>query len=197
MTNINKQYHHSKSAIQLEEEQINKAKKNPKDFAVLYEKYYVQIFRYIFKRIADENESADLTSQVFVKALQSLHKYEFRGVPFSAWLHQIARNELNLCFRAQKYNRSVDVKTEQLHEVIEEFDPENNEEQPNEEKTQQLMASLRELNKDELELLEMRYFEKRPFQEVSEILNISVSNAKVKMHRIIKKLKGIMQVESV
>jgi len=190
LTEQNKQYHQTKSAIQLEEEQIKRAKKNPKDFGVLYEKYYVQIFRYILKRIADENEAAELTSQVFVKAMQSLKKYQFKGVPFGAWLYQIARNELNLAFRSKKYNRSVDVKTEQVHEIIEEF-----EEEPDEEKTKYLLESLRKLEKEELELLEMRYFEKRPFQEVSEILDITVSNAKVKMHRIIKKLKVIMEVE--
>lgn len=195
MTEPNKQYHQTHSAIQLEEEQIKRAKKNPEDFGVLYEKYYVQIFRYIFKRIADENEAAELTSQVFVKAMQSLHKYQFRGVPFAAWLYQIARNELNLAFRSKKYNRSVDLKTDQVHAVIEEFEANNLQNEPSEEKTQYLLESLRKLEKDELELLEMRYFEKRPFQEVSQILNITVSNAKVKMHRIIKKLKVIMEVE--
>ena len=186
----NQQYHQSKAAIQIEEEQIKRAKKDPQEFGVLYEKYYVQIFRYLFKRIANEDDAAELTSQVFVKAMQSLSKYQFKGVPFGAWLYQIARNELNLAFRSKKYNRSVDVKTEQVHEVIEEFEGE-----PNEEKTKFLLESLRKLEVDELELLEMRYFEKRPFQEVSEILNITVSNAKVKMHRIIKKLKVIMEVE--
>ena len=51
------------------------------------------------------------------------------------------------------------------------------------------MEKIAELPDDELELIELRYFEQRPFKEVSELLNISESNAKVKVHRIIKKLK--------
>ncbi len=187
MSTVNTQYHQSKTAIEQEREEIERAKNDPQAFSVLYDRYYVQIFRYLFKRLGDENNAADLTSQVFVKVLQNLHKYEFRGVPFTAWLHQIARNELNLVYREKKYDRTVEVKTEQLHEVLEEA-----EEETGEDRTQLLLAAIRELDYDEVELLEMRYFEKRRFKEVSEILNISESNAKVKMHRIIKKLKNLM-----
>ena len=185
--NINKEYHQSESALEQERIQINAAKKDPRAFSVLYDKYYIQIFRYIFKRTGDENLTADLTSQVFMKALQSLRKYEFRGVPIVAWFYQIARNELNLSFRANKNDRVVDVKTEQLGDIIDEF-----EEEKNEEKMQLLLEALPQLTSEELELLEMRYFEKRPFMEVALILEISENNAKVKMHRIIKKLKNII-----
>jgi RNA polymerase sigma-70 factor (ECF subfamily) len=45
------------------------------------------------------------------------------------------------------------------------------------------------LDEQDLQLVEMRYFEKRPFKEVADILNITEVNAKVKMHRVIEKLK--------
>jgi RNA polymerase sigma-70 factor (ECF subfamily) len=48
---------------------------------------------------------------------------------------------------------------------------------------------LLELESDDLQMVEMRFFEKRPFKEIAEILNITEVNAKVRMYRIIEKLK--------
>ena len=38
-------------------------------------------------------------------------------------------------------------------------------------------------------MVELRFFEKRPFKEIAELLDITESNAKVKMHRVIEKLR--------
>jgi RNA polymerase sigma-70 factor (ECF subfamily) len=187
MNATNAHYHHTKDAIAREELLIKAAQIDPKAFAPLYDKYYVQIFRFVLKRLANEQDASDITSQVFVKAITNIKKYQFRGVPFTSWLHMVARNEMNLLFRGQKYTRTVDVKTEQLNDIIEEFDG------PREDKRLPLLLEvISKLSVEEIELLEMRYFEKRPFKEVSEILGITESNAKVKMHRIIKKLKNLM-----
>ena len=51
------------------------------------------------------------------------------------------------------------------------------------------MDTIAELEDQELELIELRYFEKRRFKEISQILNISESNAKVRIHRIVAKIK--------
>ena len=188
MEQVNPLYHHSKSALEEERLWIANAKKNPADFGLLYKKYYLQIFRFVLKRIGDENNSAEIVSDIFVKALQSIHKYEDKGFPFSAWLFQIARNEVNLSYRKEKYSRTVTVETPELNECLEEV-----EETPNEENVQLLLEGMRELKPDELEILEMRYFEKRPFKEVSEILDITESTAKVRMHRVMQKLKEIVR----
>jgi len=178
-------YHHSETALEIERKQIERAQKNPRDFGVLYEKYYLQIFRYILKRVADENVAAELTSNTFVKALQNIGKFQFRGIPIGGWIYQIARNELQLAYRSQKTSKTVTTDTHQLKDVLEEMEEEQDESQISE-----LLEVLNFLKADELELLEMRYFEKRPFKEVSELLDISVPNAKVKMHRILKKIKN-------
>jgi RNA polymerase sigma-70 factor (ECF subfamily) len=55
-----------------------------------------------------------------------------------------------------------------------------------------LIKAFNFLSEAEVTLLEMKYFEKRSHQEISEILGISVANAKVKLHRIIKKMRNKM-----
>lgn len=187
LENVNSLYHHTESALAEENQWIEKAKKNPADFGVLYKKYYLQIFRFVLKRVADENAAAEIVSDIFVKALQNINKYQFKGFPFSSWLFQIARNEVNLTYRKEKYNKTVTVETPELNEVLEEVD-----ETQHEENIQLLLGGLKELKEEELELLEMRYFEKRPFKEVSEILAITESTAKVRMHRVMQKLKEII-----
>ena len=52
-----------------------------------------------------------------------------------------------------------------------------------------LPSLLEELNEKELVLIELRYFEQKPFKEVSEILGITENHAKVKIYRILEKLK--------
>ena len=87
--------------------QIEEAKKNPARFGVIYERYYQQIFLFVYKRLADEENTADVCSQVFLKAMLSLKKYKFQGVPFSAWLYRIAFNEINQFFRNTKSERVI------------------------------------------------------------------------------------------
>src|SRR5512137_2735365 len=58
----------------------------------LYNEYYARIARYIFVRIGDRQEAEDMASQVFLKALESLKKYQERGLPMQAWLFKIAHN---------------------------------------------------------------------------------------------------------
>ena len=83
---VNPVYHQDSVRLNDEMLLINKAKGDPERFGPLYRKYHEQIFRYVHQRMDDEDLAFDVTSQVFMKALINLHKYEYRGVPFSSWL---------------------------------------------------------------------------------------------------------------
>lgn len=56
----------------------------------LYRRYAPAVFRYLFYRLGDRDAAEDLTSEVFVRALEALPRYRMRGRPFSAWLYRIA-----------------------------------------------------------------------------------------------------------
>ena len=89
-------YHQNDTRIQSELQIIEKSKTNPNYFSPLYNQYHESIFRYILKRVDDKESAYDITSNVFVKALTNLHRYEFRGVPFSSWLFRWASLFLSL-----------------------------------------------------------------------------------------------------
>ena len=76
-------YHHTADMLQTEQHLIEAAKQNPEHFGPLYDKYYKQIFGYIYQRMDCKDSAFDLTSQVFLKALTNIEKYEYKGVPLS------------------------------------------------------------------------------------------------------------------
>jgi RNA polymerase sigma-70 factor, ECF subfamily len=181
---VNPNFHHSEQQLQEELLIIEAAKLNPQRFAPLYEKYYKSIFNYVYQRMDSKENAFDITAQVFLKALTNLQKYQFKGVPFASWLYRIAHNEVVQLFRAQKDKRAVNADIGDLRFICEE-----NEEPFFEEYIPAIKKLILELEHDDLQLVEMRYFEKRPFKEIAEILDITEVNAKVRMYRVIEKLK--------
>jgi RNA polymerase sigma-70 factor, ECF subfamily len=175
------------SEILLEEEAIQKAKKEPRAFRVVYEKYYKKIFLFILHRVGDKEQSADIAGQVFLKALVNLNNYTFRGLPFSSWLYRIAVNECNDFFRKNKRDRLVVLEDDHVENLYEEMFGED----AQEELRQKLPTILAKLKPDELQLIELRYLEERQFKEVAEILNISENYAKVRTYRILEKMKKL------
>jgi len=91
---------------------------------------------------------------------------------------------------ANKIKLVVSVESEGVWNMISEIGEEKNQED-----FSGLYKVLKKLSESELELIELRFFEKRPFQEISEILEITENNAKVKTYRILDKLKILMQNE--
>lgn len=181
---FNPQYHHTQEQLEEELGLINAAKTNPERFAPLYEKYYKQIFNYLYQRMDSKDNAFDLTSQVFLKALTHLNNYQYKGVPFASWLYRIAHNEMMQLFRQNKDKRVVNADVSDLRFICEE-----NQEPFFEEYIPQLKKLITGLNEKDLQMVELRYFEKRPFKEIAEILGITEVNAKVRMYRIIEKLK--------
>lgn len=61
-------------------------------FGVLYERHVDRIFNYVYYRTGNQHDAEDLTARVFQRAMNHIHTYTDRGVPFSAWLYRIAHN---------------------------------------------------------------------------------------------------------
>lgn len=162
---------------------IAQAQKDPAAFQPLYDFYYEIIFRFIYHRLPDEEEAADLCSSVFLKALIHLPKYKNQGYPFGTWLYKIACNETLQYFRKHKKQRNLLISKEFLVAV----QPESTE--TNHELMDKLEEAIQELSYQEAQLIELKYWEKRPYSEISYIMDISIANAKTRMSRIYKKLE--------
>jgi len=170
---------------ELETQQIEAAKSNPQYFEPLYIKYYEQILKFVYKRMDNLDDTREVTSIVFSKALSNIKKYKDNGHPFSSWLYRISLNEINQYYRDSKKMRSVSIDENGIKYIAEETGGYKKE------LIAVLKKALQYLSEPEMLLIELRFFEERPFSEVAEILGITENNAKVKTYRAIDKLKII------
>lgn len=177
----------SDNALQQEWLEIQAAQKDPVAFRPLYNRYFEPVYRFIYRRTGDKVLADDLCSQVFLKAIQRLGKYTFKGVPFSAWLYRIAGNEIAQHFRNSARNRVVSIEDDGLTHLVDEVD-----EDDLGPFRDVLIESLDEIREQDLEIIELRYFEGRPFKEIADILNITESNAKIRTYRVLERLKKRM-----
>jgi len=71
---------------------VEAAQSDPAKFDALYEQHFERVYAFVASRVRERATAEDLTSEVFHKALANLPDYEWRGVPFAAWLMRIAVN---------------------------------------------------------------------------------------------------------
>lgn len=71
---------------------VEAAQSDPAKFDALYEMHFERVYAFVAGRVRDRATAEDVTSEVFHKALANLPSYEWRGVPFAAWLLRIAAN---------------------------------------------------------------------------------------------------------
>ncbi len=174
----------SDEELQKEYTILQRSRKDPKAFGELYEKYFDRIFNFIYRQTDDEDLTADLCSQTFLIALNNIEKYEYRGVPFSAWLYRIASNEVNKHYRKKKRDKVFSIEEMRVRELMDMVN-----EGWDEELMQRLLKYLRELPTEMLEVLELRFFEDKDFKEIAFILDITESGAKMRTYRALDRLR--------
>jgi RNA polymerase sigma-70 factor (ECF subfamily) len=172
------------SELDKERDIIERSRKDPAAFGELYETYFDRIFNFIYRQTDDEELAGDLCSQTFINALNSLPRYEFRGVPFSAWLYRIARNEINKHYRKNRRENVFSIEELKVRELIERSD-----ESWDEELVQKLINFMKDLPTDMLQVLELRFFEDKDFKDIAFILDMTESGAKMRTYRALDKLR--------
>ncbi|CAG5087622.1 RNA polymerase sigma factor [Parvicella tangerina] len=180
-------YHQTPEQIDYESKIIERSKTDPNQFRPIYDKYFGQIMQYVYNRLDDKSMAADIAQQVFLKALKNLAKYQSRGLPFSSWLYRIASNELNSVFRKNAKLKTINLSNAVVNTLQEEM--------PDEdliEKISLLKKIIKQLKESDYRLIELRFFEGRPFKEISEMLEITENNAKVKTYRALDKLREML-----
>ena len=173
-----------------EEEQVLAAQKDSKQFRFLYEANYEAIFRFLYRKANDEALAADLTAQTFVKALTNIHKFEYKGVPFSAWLYRIASNEFLKYYRKQKRMPIYSLEEETAKRLTNFSEELANERQ--QERINQLKTVLEKLPTKDMQMIELRFFEDKSFKEIGFIVETTESAAKMRVYRILEKIKSVI-----
>src|SRR3989441_1538686 len=85
---------------------VEAAQRAPSRFGELYEDNFERVYAFIARRVPDRDAAEDLTADVFHQALKNLPRFEWRGVPFAAWLFRIAANAIADRFKRISKERS-------------------------------------------------------------------------------------------
>ena len=163
---------------------IEAAQKDPGRFGDLYEMHFERVYAFVSRRVADRGTAEDLTSEVFHKALTNLSRYQWRGVPFSAWLYKIAANCIT--DRSKKDSREIpssdDLPESSTVPDLEEID-----------RRARLFRLVKQLPADQRKVIVERFVEQRSIREVAEQLKRSEGAVKQLQFRALEKLRSQME----
>jgi len=166
-------------------ELISQAKEGEIDaFGVLYERYIDLIFRYLRCRVSETQTAEDLAEVVFLKAFESLDRYHEEGWPFSAFLYQVARNQLADHYRRQR----EEVPLEEVQDLEATGENEDRSRGPDE-RILALQDALEKLSEDYQEIIRLRILLEIPTPQVAAFLNRSEGAIRVQLHRALKALR--------
>jgi RNA polymerase sigma-70 factor (ECF subfamily) len=155
-------------------------------FSVLYERYVVRIYNYIFYRTGNTLDAEDLTERVFHRALGHINTYRSMGVPFSAWLYRIAHNLVANWHRDNSRRREVSLEdhTELSHPLDH---PEQVLVQSQE--SERLLNAIRKLSPERQQLLILKFVEHLSNAEIAVIIGRSEGAIKSLYHRTVLALR--------
>jgi RNA polymerase sigma-70 factor (ECF subfamily) len=91
-----------------EQELVERAKRDPREFGALYDRHFQQIYRFVYSRVREQTAAEDVTSEIFMKALKAMPRYQDTGRPFAAWLYQIAVNAIADRYRTLRTAQPLD-----------------------------------------------------------------------------------------
>lgn len=167
--------------------QIVQSQKDIRYFEPLYNAYYKSIYRFVANRIAMHDDAKDITSQTFLKAMSNIRKYKPEGQYFSAWLYRIAFNEIADFYRQKNKRFFINIEDSGIEKLKQEgeLDIDTADGQ------MQLTNALIQLSTDEIQLIQLRFFDDMSYQEMATVLNCTETNARVKTFRTVKKLQNI------
>lgn len=166
---------------------VRKACKGNKDaFGQIYKIYFQKIYRYCRINLRNEAEAQDLAQETFLKAWRSLATFStYNGSSVQAFLFKIAKNAIiDLSRKKRELPLDTALEVESGDNFEEDLDRKND--------VETVQKALSKLQEDEKQMVILRFFEEMSHRDIAEVLNSNEGAIRVKLHRILKKLKGII-----
>ena len=161
------------------------AKGDREAFGALYERYVFKVFRHVYYLTSDVHAAEDLTSQTFLKALEAIHRYEMRGVPFLAWLLRIAYN-ITVNHKKLRSNGNAP-----LPDAVEVQGTRYSPEASCEAKAdgERVWEGVRTLRGDQRQVIVMRFVDGLSYPDIAQVLGKSVGAVRVIQYRALSALR--------
>ncbi len=170
-------------------------KKDPQVFGEVFDAHFDAIFHYVLHRTARVDLAEEITAQTFFNAMKGLWRFRWSGVPLSAWLYRIATNEVNMYMRRKEKHPFERVDSLENIPAGRGCEPDAElraaEESVERHKQFRLLHSfIRELKPGDQALIVLRYFENKPYSEISPILKKREGSLRMQAKRALEKLRS-------
>jgi len=166
--------------VQDEQQLIEAAQRDPAHFGELFERHARRVYAFIAVRVKNREQAEDLTSEVFHQALKNLKQYEYRGIPFSAWLFRIAANALAQRGRELAREQGTATKAEPVMDS-------------DAERRAMLFQLVGTLPEDQQRVIALRYAEQKSLREIADEMKRSEPAVKQLHYRAIENLRRQME----
>ncbi len=165
-----------------EEQLVAEIRHNPAAFVELYDRYLAPVYRYLVSRVGDPQDAEDLTSQVFLTALERFPQYQNQGKPFAAWLFTIARNKSIDFFRA----RRIEDPLTSFHSSEDQKDPLSEVVQKDESQT--ILDIIATYPPQDREVLQLRFAAEMTYAEIAHLLQRNEDAVKKQIYRLLERI---------
>jgi RNA polymerase sigma-70 factor (ECF subfamily) len=166
--------------------------------AEIYDRYASSIYRYLYRYLGDPAQAEDLTSDVFVRLLQVLGTRQAPRKQLRGWLYRVAHNLAMDSFRQDA--RSGTVSLDEHPHLEENGNSTATDNAPvvileRNQTQEQLRAAVRQLTRDQQQVILLRFGEGLKISDVSELMGKSEGAIKVLQHRAVKRLRKMLDGE--
>jgi RNA polymerase sigma-70 factor (ECF subfamily) len=166
---------------------VEAAQKDPARFVELYEDNFGRVYAFVSRRVHSRADVEDITAEVFQHALENLSRFEWRGVPFAAWLYRIAANAI-----ADRWQRAS---REQGNPASDPADRSESVDLEKSERAAQLFNLVNGLPEDQRRVIEMRFAEEKSIREIAQALGRTAGAVKQLQFRGIQSLRAQVEKE--
>lgn len=159
-------------------------------FEKIYRQYYSNIYNYIRKRISNQQDSEELTSEVFTNFYKKIEDFDESKCSVSTWLYVIASNRLKNYYRGKK--EELPLEATDVQAVSEEANPQNILEL--EEMRKELLKALKMLPLKERSILIQKFYIGKSSVEIAKDMELTAGNVRVIQKRSLEKLRRILEI---
>ncbi|WP_220458647.1 MULTISPECIES: RNA polymerase sigma factor [unclassified Flavobacterium] len=175
-------------------ELIKKAQKgNQSAFTSLLDVYWSEVYHFILKRTENETDAEDISIETFAKAFDKLASYKDEFA-FNTWLIAIAKNVHIDLIRKRKNNETINLDEDEEYFFNTIIDEDTLEDQLIfEQNLATLKLCIKQLKPHYQQIIQLRYFQERSYNEIAEIINEPLNNVKIKILRAKKLLTELIK----
>lgn len=165
-------------------------------FTALLDIYWTEVYHFILKRTENETDAEDITIETFAKAFDKLSQYKTEFA-FNTWLIAIAKNVHIDLIRRRKTNDIVNLNENEEYLFDTLADEDTLEDQLiYEQNLATLKLCIKQLKPHYQQIIQLRYFQERTYNEIAEIINEPLNNVKIKILRAKKLLTELIKKQN-